>query len=227
MDSYCPGKKTVDLFCRNLPGNRRLQLKNGSRRLKNGELMLLTAKALMIFHNVPPGELITLTGVDRSTFHRTVKKLKTTLQDSLIIPGLGEKETAALREIFSAEENKREKEQIRRKREGDLRQSWKTSEHDLHLETYLRLQAKRIPRRLSISRTALAEWCRQHYDHAAGRLALPQGLRPPSDLPRRYPHPQLVILPETPAPEPEAATLLAKITGTAAGRRRISYLRMF
>lgn len=201
---------------------------NTGRKLRNGELRLAVAKLIIQKPNITLSEIMTLTGVTKSTISYTIKKIR---EDG--VPGVDEYlleralETRDRAEQEAREQKRKEKEdeQRRKERERALREEELGREKDMQI--FLRKQAKRSKRPATISTAGMADWNKMHYDPVTGMLQL--DCQPPADLPRRYPRPQLIIMPDVNRQPEEiiSANLPAKAQGTAAGRRRIGYMRMF
>lgn len=83
---------------------------------------------------------------------------------------------------------------------------------------------KAVKRESKISRSALANWCRLHYDDS-GSLKLPAGCVAPADLPMRYPRTKELVLLAAESKTLYSAPPPAECT--TKGKKRIGYMRFF
>lgn len=204
--------------------------RKAGRKLRNGELRKAVAK--LILHNpcITPGDIMAETGVTKGAVTYAIKKIQESgvpeIDNTVLERALKERSAAVER---AKEQRKKEREEEQQCREEERAQRREEIAREIDMQIFLRKQAKRSKRPATISPAGLADWNKMHYDPVTGMLQL-LDCKPPADLPRRYPRPQLINMMPDVNRQPEeriSANLPAKAQGTAAGRRRIGYMRMF
>ncbi len=202
---------------------RNIELRRRGQRFLEDALIRQVAKLLLKDHRMTCSRIAKALNETASNISRAMKKIKERMEcgtdppEHSMITGLSEKENRQLRERLIAREKETQKEKDLRQQERALEKANKESMKDMNVAR------KKIGKKpATISPEGLAEWNRMHYDHRTGQLLIGNA---PADLPRKYPKKQIAAQMNTPdsylIPAP-----LAKASGTAAGRRRISVMQL-